>query len=75
MNTNQLTGLISVYDDTVLNARFSYAIDTTNNKATYIITCYWKKRNVYGKCPPFKKYKDAALFFEGLPAIAQMEMV
>lgn len=72
MNTNQLTGTIAVYNDTVLNAQFSYTIDTSNNKVTYTITCHWKKRNIRGECP-FKKYDDAALYFEGLPAVAKME--
>lgn len=72
MNTKQLTGMIAVYNDTVLNAQFSYTIDTSNNKVTYTITCYWKKRNIRGECP-FKKYEDAALYFDGLPAVAKME--
>jgi hypothetical protein len=72
MNTNQLTGTIAVYNDIVLNAQFSYTIETSNNNVTYTITCYWKKRNIRGKCP-FKKYEDAALYFEGLPAVAKME--
>ena len=72
MNTNQLSGMIAVYDDTALNARFSFAVNTSNNKVTYTITYYWKKRNIYGKCP-FNDYKDAALYFEGLPAVSKME--
>lgn len=72
MNTNQLTGIIAVHDDTALNARFSFAVNTNNNKVTYTITCYWKKRNVYGECQ-FKKYGDAALYFEGLPAVSKIE--
>lgn len=72
MNTNQLTGMIAVYNDTVLNAQFSYSVNTSNNKVTYTITCYWKKRNICGECP-FNDYKDAALYFEGLPAVSKME--
>jgi hypothetical protein len=74
MNTNQLTGLIAIYNDTVLNARFSFAVNTKKNKVTYTITCYWKKRNIRGECS-FNDYKDAALYFEGLPAISKIEMV
>jgi hypothetical protein len=74
MNTNQLYGIIANYDNTALNARFAYTLDTSNNKVTYNITCYWKIRNVSGETS-FKKYDDAKIFFDGLPAIAQMEMV
>jgi len=73
-NSEKISGIIAVHDDTVLNAQFSYTIDTTNNKVTYTITCYWKIRNVSGETS-FKKYDDAKIFFDGLPAIAQMEMV
>lgn len=74
MNTNLLSGIIAVHDDTALNARFSFAVNTNNNKVTYTITCYWKKRNIYGECP-FNDYKDAALYFDGLPAVSKIEMV
>lgn len=75
MNTNQqLSGMIAVYNDTVLNAQFSYSVNTSNNKVTYTITCYWKKRNIRGECP-FNDYKDAAFYFSGLPSVSKMEMI
>ena len=74
MNANQLCGIIANYDNTALNAQFAYTINTSNNKVKYTITCYWKLRNVSGESS-FKKYADAKIFFDGLPAIAQMEMI
>ena len=73
-NSVKISGLIAVHDDPALNARFAYTIDTSNNKVKYTITCYWKLRNVSGESS-FKKYADAKIFFDGLPAIAQMEMI
>lgn len=73
-NSVKISGFIAVHDDPVLNARFAFTINTSNNKVKYTITCYWKLRNVSGESS-FKKYADAKIFFDGLPAIAQMEMI
>ena len=75
MNAEQteIAGMIAVHDDAVLNARLDYAIDVATNKVTYTITCHWKRRHVYGKCP-FRNFGDARLIFDGLPAVAQQEL-
>lgn len=70
---NQITGMIAVYDDAVLNARLDYSLDTSNNRVTYTITCHWKRRNVIGKCP-FRNYADASVYFDGLPAASRLEL-
>lgn len=70
---NQITGMIAVYDDTVLNARLDYAIDTSTNRVTYTIACHWKRRNIFGKCP-FDDYADARMFFDSLPTVAEQEL-
>lgn len=72
-NRNQITGMIAVHDDAVLNARLDYSVDVATNKVTYTITCQWKRRHVYGKCP-FANYADAQLYFDGLPAVAEQEL-
>ena len=69
----KISGFIAVHDDPVLNARFTFTINTSNNKVTYTVTAYWKKRNNRGECP-FKKYNDAKDCFDGLPKVARMEM-
>jgi hypothetical protein len=78
MNTDikseKISGTIAAHDDPVLYAQFAFTINTSNNKVTYTIICYWKKRNIRGECP-FNNYKDAAIYFEGLPAVSQIEMV
>lgn len=70
---NQITGMIAVHDDAALNARLDYAIDVATNNVTYTITCHWKLRKVYGKCP-FADYTDARMLFDGLPTVAQQEL-
>lgn len=74
INSEKISGTIAAHDDPVLYAQFAFTIDTSNNKVKYTITCYWKLRNVSGESS-FKKYADAKIFFDGLPAIAQMEMI
>jgi hypothetical protein len=74
INSVKISGTIAAHDDPVLYALFAFTINTSNNKVTYTVATYWKKRNIHGECP-FKKYNDAKIFFDGLPAIAQMEMV
>lgn len=72
-NSVKISGLIAVHDDPALNARFDVTINTSNNKVTYTVTTYWKKRNIRGEVP-FKKYNDAKDCFDGLPEVARMEM-
>ena len=72
MNRKNITGMIAVFDNAVLNARLDYAIDLKTNKVMYYITCNWKLRNVCGKCP-FRNYKDAKVYFSGLPNAAELE--
>lgn len=72
-NSEKISGIIAVHDDPVLHAQFAFTINTSNNKVTYTVTCYWKKRTIRGECP-FKKYNDAKDFYNGLPAIARAEM-
>lgn len=70
---NQITGMIAVYDDAILNARLDYAIYVDTNNVTYTITCYWKRRNIVGKCP-FRNFSDASVYFDGLPAVSKQEL-
>jgi hypothetical protein len=70
---NQITGMIAVHDDAILNARLDYAIDVATNKVTYTITCYWKRRNIRGVCP-FRNFSDASVYFDGLPAVSKQEL-
>ena len=72
-NKGIITGMISVYDDAVLNARLDYSLNTSNNRVTYTITCYWKRRHIVGKCP-FRNYADASVYFDGLPAASRLEL-
>ena len=76
----KITGMIAVFDNAALNARLDYEIDLATNKVTYYVTCCWKPlvrpkapSGVYGKCP-FKKYTDAKMLFDGLPAVAEKEL-
>jgi hypothetical protein len=75
MNIEQtkITGMIAVFDNAALNARLDYSLDTSSNEVIYTISCHWKCRNVYGKCP-FRNYADASLYFDGLPAVAKQEL-
>lgn len=73
-SNTEITGMIAVHDDAVLNARLDYSIDTSDNKVTYTITCWWKRRNIVGKCP-FGNFADASVFFDGLPAVSKLETV
>ena len=76
MNTSntEITGMIAVHDDAMLNARLDYSIDVATNKVTYTITCWWKRRRVFGRCP-FQDYTDARLIFDGLPAVVKLEAI
>ena len=73
INSEKISGLIAVHDDPALNARFDVTMNASNNKVTYTVTSYWKKRNIRGECP-FKKYNDAKDCFDGLSEVARMEM-
>lgn len=79
MNSKEITGMIAVFDNAALNARFVYTIDLTTNKVTYVIACFWKlptpnnPNGVVGKCP-FADYGEAAMFFDGLKPIAEAEL-
>lgn len=68
----KITGMIAVFDNAVLNARFDYEINLETNKVAYFISCHWKNTHAYGKCP-FKKYEDAAILWSGLPNAAALE--
>lgn len=70
---NQITGMIAVFDNAALNARFDYEIDLAKNKVAYTVTCHWKPNGVFGKCQ-FRKFAEAKMLFDGLPGIAENEL-